>query len=31
MGRYYIMKEVYCPTEDYNTSTIIIIILQLPW
>ena len=26
-----IMKEVYCPTIDYNTSTVIEIILQLPW
>ena len=31
MGRYYIMKEVYCPTVDYDTSTLIEIILQLPW
>ena len=31
MGRYYIILEVYCPTVDYDTSTVIEIILQLPW
>ena len=25
------MKEVYCPTVDYDTSTVIEIIWQLPW